>query len=112
MPSTIRVASNDQKALPRPQTSNSSSTILRGQSTKVEVEATIIVSNDVANANDNAQIIVTNLPKTSTTTSSTSKTVQQIAKTLTTTSSTNVSQSSSTSGAMTGGVKTEIFLIF
>jgi hypothetical protein len=86
------VASNDQKTvLPRPH-------IQRGQS-KAEAAATIIV-NDAgnANANDNAQIIVTHLPKAS---SSTSKTVQQIAKSLS--SASNVTQS--TSGAMTGGVE-------
>lgn len=56
------------------------------------VEATIIVS-DVGN--DNAQIVVTQLPKAST---NKSKTVQQVSKTV---SPQSVSQST-TSGAMTG----------
>jgi V8-like Glu-specific endopeptidase len=82
------VASNDQKpALPRPHANAQ-----RGQS---KIEATIVVSSDIGIAsNENAQIIVTHLPKAA------SKNVQQVTKTVMS-PSTAVSQSTS-SGAMTG----------
>lgn len=89
------MASNDQKTvLPslRPLTTSTTTTSSRGGGQVSErVEATIIVS-DVGN--DNAQIVVTQLPKAST---NKSKTVQQVSKTV---SPQSVSQS--TSGAMTG----------
>jgi hypothetical protein len=88
------VASHDQKStvLPSRPLSLSSSRLGGGEPlTEARVEATIIVSD--AGNNDNAQIVVTQLPKSS----NASKAVQQITKTV---SPPNVSQS--TSGAMTG----------
>lgn len=92
------MASNDQKTvLPslRPLTTATTTALPSsrgGGQLSDRVEATIIVS-DVGN--DNAQIVVTQLPKA---TSNKSKTVQQVSKTV---SPHSVSQST-TSGAMTG----------
>lgn len=93
------MASNDQKTvLPSRQLTNTTTTITtnilaspRGeQLSSARVEATIIVSDK---GNENAQIVLTQLPKAP------SKSVKQISKTVSTSS---VSQSTSTSGAMTG----------
>lgn len=92
------MASNDQKTvLPSRQLTNNTTNVLptsRSGESSARVEATIIVS-DVGN--DNAQIVVTQLPKVPTTST---KSAQQVSKTV---SPPSVSQStSSTSGAMTG----------
>lgn len=91
----FKVASNDQKTvLPSLRPLTTASPRDRGSGQLPErVEATIIVSGDVAN--ENAQIVVTQLPKASSTNKS--KTLQQVSKTV---SPQSVSQS--TSGAMTG----------
>jgi hypothetical protein len=99
------VASNDQKTvLPSLRPLATATTALPssrgGGQLSERVEATIIVS-DVGN--DNAQIVVTQLPKAST---NKSKTVQQVSKTV---SPQSVSQST-TSGAMTGEFSFHIFL--